>query len=125
MQRLGDPAVLYESATCAQPDDRLTKKAEEQAAKISGEFCGWLRDLPAGFDDTVNTLPDSHIRALFATGGGNTVNPQKSKVAEGLKSWAKFGAQVTGTRKSGVDYISAITREHVRTFMYEMTSLLE
>ncbi len=49
----------------------------------------WLRDLPPGDDDTVNTTPEEHVRALFDT--GQAANTAKSKVAEGLKSWAAFG----------------------------------
>ncbi|TRY73479.1 hypothetical protein TCAL_11817, partial [Tigriopus californicus] len=76
-------------------DDRLTKKAEEQAAKIAGEFCAWLRNLPKGTSDTVNTIPEDHIRALFDI--GQAANPTKSKLAEGLMSWARFG-QMAGPK---------------------------
>ena len=36
--------------------------------QIATDFCSWLRDLPNGEDDTVNTMPEEHIRALFDTG---------------------------------------------------------
>ena len=35
--------------------------------QISSEFCMWLRNLPAGEDPTVNSLPQEYVRALFDT----------------------------------------------------------
>ena len=47
-----------------------------------------------GADDSINTLPEEHIKALFDT--GQAANPAKSKLVEGLRSWVRFGAQVAG-----------------------------
>ena len=81
--------------------------------KIASGFCACLRDLPKGEDDTANTMPDEHIRALFDA--GQTVNPAKSKLVEGLRSWVKFGAQVTGRRED----IASITKQQVEVPLFE------
>ncbi len=69
----------------------------------------WLRELPRGEDDSVNTTPEEHIRALFDT--GQAANTSKSKVAEGLRSWAKFGSQIAGPK---TDKLAQITQLQVR-----------
>ena len=113
----------------ASADDTLTKKAEEQAnrvrkniyriksfkalkrivSKIATEFCSWLRQLPAGEDDTVNTLPEEQVRALFDT--AQAASPATSKLAEGLQSWAKFGASLA--RSGSVGEIARVANEQV------------
>ena len=75
-------------------DDSMTKKAEENMTRIAGEFCCWLRDLP-GEDKTVNQIGETHLRSLFDT--AQSANPGTTKLAEGLRSWAKFGSEVGGT----------------------------
>ena len=74
-------------------DDTMTKKAEENMTKIAGEFCNWLKDLP-GEDKSVNQISDTHLRSLFDT--AQSANPGTTKLADGLRSWAKFGSAVTG-----------------------------
>ena len=75
----------------------MTKKAEEHMSKIAGDFCNWLRDLP-GEDTAVNSLGETQLRALFDT--AQAANPGTTKLAEGLRSWAKFGSTVTGAEQS-------------------------
>ena len=53
--------------------------------KITGDFCNWLRELPEGEDQTVNTLTPEKIRSLFDS--TNASKLAKSKVVEGLRSW--------------------------------------
>jgi amino acid transporter len=77
--------------------------------QIAGDFCAWLRQLPEGEWNTLNELPEEHVRALFATGQCAT-NPARSKLAEGLKSWAAFGLQVSGGK---AEEIAAIARQQV------------
>lgn len=48
----------------------------------------------------MNTLPEEHVRALFDT--AQSANPAKSKLAEGLQSWANFGATVTGGKRNDI-----------------------
>jgi len=43
--------------------------------QIASDFCAWLRELPRGADETVNTTPESYVRSLFETGSGQVVNP--------------------------------------------------
>ena len=74
-------------------DDTMTKKAEENMTKIAGEFCTWLKDLP-GEDKSVNQIGETHLRSLFDT--AQSANPGTTKLAEGLRSWAKFGSKVAG-----------------------------
>ena len=64
----------------------MTRKAEEHMSKIAGDFCNWLRDLP-GEERDINTLSESQLRALFDT--AQSANPGTTKLAEGLRSWAK------------------------------------
>ena len=52
-----------------------------------------LRDLP-GDDKTVNQLGETQLRSLFDT--AQSANPGTTKLAEGLRSWVKFGSSVTG-----------------------------
>ena len=78
-------------------EDALTRKAEEHMNKIAGDFCNWLSDLP-GEDRTVNQMGETHLRSLFDT--AQSANPGTTKLAEGLRSWAKFGSTVTGSNKS-------------------------
>ena len=75
-------------------DDATTRRAEENMNRIAGEFCAWLRDLP-GEERTVNQLSEAALRALFDT--AQSTNPGKTKLAEGLRAWVKFGTTVTGT----------------------------
>ena len=81
----------------AKGDDKLSRKAEEQAIKVKGtpkqlkqnmmtydnehigifsqistEFCNWLKELPHGNDDTVNNTQPEKIRALFDTSAQKT-----------------------------------------------------
>jgi hypothetical protein len=72
--------------------------------RIAGEFCAWLRDLP-GEDRTVNQMGEAALRALFDT--AQSTNPGKTKLAEGLRAWVKFGTAVTGTGKHRVVMESA------------------
>ena len=84
-------------------EDAMTRKAEENMSKIAGDFCIWLRDLP-GEDKTVNQMGESHLRSLFDT--AQSANPGTTKLAEGLRSWAKFGSAVSGvenTKKGMID----------------------
>ena len=56
--------------------------------QISSEFCMWLRNLPAGEDPTVNSLPQEYVRALFDT--AQSANVAHSKIAQGLQGpWKK------------------------------------
>ena len=80
------------------------RKAEERMSRIAGEFCTWLRDLPG--EDTkvtlyprldckplqVNQMGEEHLRSLFDT--AQSANPGTTKLAEGLRSWAKFGSNM-------------------------------
>lgn len=43
----------------------------------------WLRNLPSGEDQTVNSLPQDYVRALFDT--AQSANVAHSKLAEGLQ----------------------------------------
>ncbi|CAB4055050.1 unnamed protein product [Lepeophtheirus salmonis] len=86
--------IVKTSKGPAKSDDKLTRKAEERTSRITSEFCAWLRSLPIGDDDSINNTPESQIKALFDT--AQSANPNKSKLAEGLKFWAKFGEQATG-----------------------------
>ena len=81
-------------------DDTMTKKAEENMTKIAGEFCAWLKDLP-GEDQSVNQISETHLRSLFDT--AQSANPGTTKLAEGLRSWAKFGSKVTGEVTVNID----------------------
>ena len=74
-------------------EDAMTKRAEEHMSKIAGDFCNWLRDLP-GDDNNVNQMGETHLRSLFDT--AQSANPGTTKLAEGLRSWVKFGSSVTG-----------------------------
>ncbi|XP_023323755.1 uncharacterized protein LOC111697851 isoform X2 [Eurytemora carolleeae] len=67
--------------------------------RIAGEFCSWLRELP-GEDRTVNNIGEAHLRGLFDT--AQSSNPGRTKLAEGLRAWAKFGATVTGGGGPGI-----------------------
>jgi len=78
-------------------EDALTRKAEEHMNKIAGDFCNWLSDLP-GEDRTVNQMGETHLRSLFDT--AQSANPGTTKLAEGLRSWAKFGSTVTGAEQT-------------------------
>ena len=89
-------------------EDAMTRKAEENMSKIAGDFCNWLRDLP-GDDKTVNQMGESHLRSLFDT--AQSANPGTTKLAEGLRSWAKFGSTVTGaenTKRGIVDQVQPL-----------------
>ena len=89
-------------------EDTMTRKAEENMSKIAGDFCNWLRDLP-GEDKTVNQMGESHLRSLFDT--AQSANPGTTKLAEGLRSWAKFGSTVTGaenTKRGIVDQVQPL-----------------
>ena len=56
-----------------------------------------FRELP-GDDKTVNQMGESHLRSLFDT--AQSANPGTTKLAEGLRSWAKFGSAVTGAENT-------------------------
>ena len=57
----------------------VLRSKQLQHHQISGEFCGWLRELPKGDDDTVNnTLPET-VQAMFDD------NPSKSGVGRKKK----------------------------------------
>lgn len=56
-----------------------------------------LRDLP-GDDKTVNQLGETQLRSLFDT--AQSANPGTTKLAEGLRSWVKFGSSVTGAEQT-------------------------
>lgn len=81
-------------------DDRLTRKAEEKVAKITGDFCNWLQNLPPGEDQTVNNIPPEKIKSLFDS--TNSSKLATSKVVEGLRAWAKFGAEISGATNSSI-----------------------
>ena len=53
--------------------------------QITGDFCNWLRELPEGEDQTVNSLTPEKIKSLFDS--TNSSKLATSKVAEGLRSW--------------------------------------
>ena len=48
----------------------------------------WLRNLPAGEDPTVNSLPQEYVRALFDT--AQSANVAHSKIAQGLQGQRKY-----------------------------------
>ena len=94
-------------------DDRLTRKAEEKVAKITGDFCNWLQALPKGEDQTVNNIPPEKIKSLFDS--TNSSKLATSKVVEGLRAWAKFGAEISGATNSSIFSIakSQLTKSKV------------
>ena len=47
--------------------------------QISNEFCGWLRELPKGDDDTVNNTSPETIQALFDDNPSNSGVGRKKK----------------------------------------------
>ena len=49
----------------------------------------WLRSLPPGEDQTVNSLPQEYVRALFDT--AQSANVAHSKLAEGLQGGGRTG----------------------------------
>ena len=70
-----------------------------------------IRDLP-GDDKTVNQLGETHLRALFDT--AQSANPGTTKLAEGLRSWVKFGSTVTGadqTKRGIVEQLKPLLNE--------------
>ena len=53
----------------------------------------WLRNLPQGEDQTVNSLPQEYVRALFDT--AQSANVAHSKIAEGLQGFSmEFGLRL-------------------------------
>jgi len=94
-------------------EHKLNRKSGEKMQKITGDFCVWLRELPEGDDQTVNNTSPDKIRALFDTHRNEKV--ATSKVAEGLRSWAKFGQDIAGSTK---DILTISTSEvtKVRAF---------
>ena len=92
-------------------EDNMTKKAEEHLSKIAGDFCNWLRDLP-GDDTTANQLGETHLKALFDT--AQSANPGTTKLAQGLRSWVKFGSTVTGadqTKRNIVEQVKPLLNQ--------------
>ena len=56
--------------------------------------------MPQGEDQTINNVPPEKIRNLFDS--TNVSKTGSSKVVEGLKSWAKFGADISGAANSSI-----------------------
>ena len=59
-----------------------------------------MKDLPQGEDQTVNNISPEKIRNLFDS--TNVSKTGSSKVVEGLRSWAKFGADISGAAGSSI-----------------------
>ena len=101
----GKPPKSHKRATKAlaqinKGDDKLTRRAEEKVSKITGDFCSWLKELPQGEDQTVNNISPEKIRNLFDS--TNVSKSGSSKVVEGLRSWAKFGMDISGAANSSI-----------------------
>jgi len=77
--------------------DPLSRKAEERVNKITSRYCSWLRQLPGEQQDETQ-FNEAHMKELFS----HTVQSSTgtSKLAEGLRSWFKFG-MVRKTEKVG------------------------
>ena len=56
--------------------------------------------MPQGEDQTVNNISPEKIRNLFDS--TNVSKTGSSKVVEGLRSWAKFGADISGAAGSSI-----------------------
>ena len=63
-----------------------------------------MKDLPQGEDQTINNIPPEKVRSLFDS--TNTSKLATSKVVEGLRAWAKFGAEISGANSSSIFSIS-------------------
>ena len=92
----------------AKGDDKLTRKAEEQATKISTEFCCWLKELPPGLDETVNNTTPDQVKALFDT---SAKTQDYSMVRKGINSWVSFGLNIRGAPK--VMDIATIVKQQI------------
>ena len=56
--------------------------------------------MPQGEDQTVNNISPEKIRNLFDS--TNVSKSGSSKVVEGLRSWAKFGMDISGAANSSI-----------------------